>query len=125
MTILTEYVMNKDEEGPTGLVTFTLSELKKLYPRLLTYPTSEPSPSYVVVDAVDNSSIHFASLEWTGNIVGEEEEYTLLVCGTGCGRGLRELRHTWWGERGCGYLHYTNVAAIAETFRILGEWFDL
>lgn len=37
-------------------------------------------------------------------------------------RGLRELRHTYWGEN--GYLHYPPGALISDAFAKLERWFD-
>lgn len=39
--------------------------------------------------------------------------------------GLRECRHTYWGEgNGCGYIFYPCGSAITETFKLLSEYFD-
>jgi len=42
--------------------------------------------------------------------------------GGGGFRGLRELRHTHWGEN--GYLFYAPGALIADAFAKLERWFD-
>jgi|ERR1700760_2449473 len=45
----------------------------------------------------------------------------------GCGSsGLRELRHTYWGDDRSqpGYLFYPNGKAITAAFAALQEWFD-
>jgi hypothetical protein len=37
--------------------------------------------------------------------------------------GLRELRHTWWGDDDA-YIFYPNGKVIAAAFVALGKWFD-
>lgn len=42
----------------------------------------------------------------------------------GCGpSGLRELRHTYWGEN--GYVPSPRRALISKAFDLLAEWFDV
>ena len=48
----------------------------------------------------------------------------LVFHGNGPSGNLRELRHTWWGEDGAGYLFSPNSKLIAAAFGALREWFD-
>ena len=42
------------------------------------------------------------------------------------GGGLRELRHTYWGEAdNSGYIFYPNAKLICDAFKHLNRWFDL
>ena len=47
-----------------------------------------------------------------------------LFHGCGPSETLRECRHTWWGEKGEGYLFYANGPAIAAAFKELSKYFD-
>jgi hypothetical protein len=51
---------------------------------------------------------------------------TLVRCifhGCGPTTGLREMRHTWWGD-GNGYLFYASREIITRAFKVLDEFYD-
>lgn len=56
----------------------------------------------------------------------DDEWFRCVFHGYGYAGGLRELRHTYWGEADrAGYIYYVNARLIADAFAILRRWFDL
>ncbi len=51
-------------------------------------------------------------------------DYTCLFHGEGPSGSLRECRHTYWGERGDGYIFYPNGKVIADAFVKLSAFYD-
>jgi hypothetical protein len=48
--------------------------------------------------------------------------WSRVMDGEGPGDGLRELRHTNWGD--AGYIFYAPMKLIAEAMGVLGKYFD-
>jgi hypothetical protein len=72
-------------------------------------------------------------LEWAGGPVQCSDPsdpdngliyYTVPMHGSGCGEGLRECRHVYFGDDDDGYWFYPNPELIAWVFEKLGRWFD-
>lgn len=76
----------------------------------------------LLVVRVDGHIVEFAVLEWDSSCAGEDF-YSMVFHGQGVGSGLREMRHTYWGEG--GYLFYAPADVIAAAFEALKEWFDV
>ena len=70
---------------------------------------------------VKDGMVNLAVLAWAGG-EGAECRYYPVFEGEGF-LGLRELRHTWWGEN--GYIHFVNRRTIEDAFEVLSKWFDL
>lgn len=68
--------------------------------------------------------LKFAVLEWySSNGDGSNAVAALVFHGEGPSSGLRECRHTYWGES--GYIFYPNAAVIMAGLRALEAFFDL
>lgn len=56
---------------------------------------------------------------------GANATWSRVFHGEGFAGGLRELRHTYWGDPDAGgYVFYPDGELIAEAFAQLSEWFD-
>lgn len=53
-------------------------------------------------------------------------DYQVVFHGSGPAGGLRECRHTFWGEAdNAGYIFYPNRKLICTALDALQQWFDL
>lgn len=72
----------------------------------------------------DSNHIEVALFEFAqSHSDGSDPMYARVMHGYGYGEGLRELRHTYWGED--GYIFYPSRKLITEALEALREWFDL
>ena len=55
----------------------------------------------------------------------EVTEVEPVFYGEGPSEGLRECRHTWWGENGGGYIFYPKAKVIKAGLDALSEFYDL
>lgn len=46
----------------------------------------------------------------------ESVYYSKVFCGKGPSQNLRELRHTYWGENGAGYIFFPSAKLICDAF---------
>lgn len=58
----------------------------------------------------------------SSNVDGTDAVYECIFHGNGFAGGLRELRHSYWGED--GYVFYPSATLIAGAFKELQRWFD-
>lgn len=87
------------------------------------FTVRELMPNAYLVLNFENDWLKFAVLEFSSsNVDGSETMLSCLFHGEGPGMGLRECRHTWWGED--GYLFYPDGRVIAAAFAALSEFFD-
>lgn len=77
----------------------------------------------VLAMAIGPVNVGFAVLDlaYTAEIGGVK--LSLVFHGEGPSDGLRELRHTYWGED--GYLFYPDARVITAALAALKEWFDV
>ena len=75
----------------------------------------------VFVDDVD--SVRFALFEWScSNADDTNRQFHMIFHGVGVGGGLRECRHTYWGE--AGYVYLMPLDVVAKAMAALRKWFD-
>lgn len=81
----------------------------------------------------DHVVVKWLVLEWSGGPIQCQDPtdvdhgityYTVPMHGSGCGDGLRECRHVYFGDDDDGYWFYPDPALIAWAFEKLGRWFD-
>ena len=74
-------------------------------------------------DDVDEGPLKFAIYE---HLSTSNDEVSLDVLMHGHGyTGLRECRHTYWGDNGNGYIFYPNAKAIIAVMNELSKYFDM
>lgn len=90
-----------------------------------------PDGLLAVSEPADGSWTHVTLFAWasgpaTRNGVEVEPNcYHRIMHGDGPSKGLRELRHTYWGEPDSGYIFYPNGKLISAAFGALRTWFDV
>ena len=78
----------------------------------------------LVLNKKQGNWIRFAVMEFShGTGDGKENYMSVIFHGSGPSEGLRECRHTWWGE-GDGYVFYPNGRTISLAFKELSKYFD-
>lgn len=72
----------------------------------------------------DGGHVRWVLLEWVMGDHGQDPLalYAVLAHGSGHASGLREARHTYFGEN--GYVYYVNPAVLTWAFGQLRRWFD-
>ncbi len=81
--------------------------------------------AYLAIKSDDNW-VEFALFEFAQSDY-EETLVQPIWQGTGPSEGLRELRHSWFGETSGdmrGYVHYLSMDLMEEAFKILRKYFD-
>jgi len=72
---------------------------------------------------VDGDCVRFALFEWScSNADDTNRQFSMVFHGVGVGGGLRECRHTYWGEG--GYVHMMPLDVVAKAMAALRKWFD-
>lgn len=75
----------------------------------------------VFVDDID--SVRFALFEWQCSDANDtNRQFAMVFHGVGVGGGLRECRHTYWGEG--GYVYLMPLDVVAKAMAALRKWFD-
>lgn len=72
-------------------------------------------------------TVYFAVLDWQSgqSSDGTPDTYRMVFHGSGPSAGLRECRHTWWGEPdNAGYIFYPTFDVIEAALRELRRWFE-
>lgn len=72
--------------------------------------------------------VEFAVFDWSSSEGPDltdidSTQYTLLFYGEGPSDGLRECRHTYWGQE--GYIFYPDAELISDALEKLKKWFDM
>lgn len=72
------------------------------------------------------SKVSFIVFEFlSSNNDGTDKRWNRVFHGYGFEGGLRELRHSYWGETdNQGYIFYPSERTICEAFALLRKWFD-
>lgn len=73
----------------------------------------------------EHQGVDWILLEWCGRTPGKDDHhYDVPAHGWGTGHGLREPRHTYFGQDGDGYVHYLDFDSLTWAIGILRQWMD-
>jgi len=106
-----------EEKGCCNEDYYSLNKIKQTSFKII-----ELKGGYLVLD-IKEITVEFALLSVIGSELNDsgEEFLELIFHGDGTS-GLRECRHTYWGEK--GYLFYMPINLIKQAMDKLNEYFD-
>lgn len=111
----------QEPHGQPGDMYHSLNAIKAI-PGVI---VEEPIPEvYVAVRlSEDTVIVDFAAFEWCSE---EDDDVCvhLLFYGHGTGSGLREMRHTYWGRDGDGYLFYMPINKTIAALEVMKKYFN-
>lgn len=85
---------------------------------------TEPHPEcYLAVHVEDACLVSFAAFDWNTEY-GGDVLVDLMFKGEGTGGNLREMRHTYWGPEGDGYVFYLPLNKTIAVLEALKQYFD-
>ena len=114
----------KNQLPNESIISYRLSEIKSKY-KIIHDLTNSHILAIHPDEDIDSSKVDFALFEFGGCVLGATDDeifMTHVFHGYGFSEGLREMRHTYFGEE--GYLFYVPMKSIIEAFGILMTYFD-
>ena len=116
----------KESEGFNG-AEYSLSDIKKLANVEFVELVSERCWAAVANLTPNNEGwLTIGVFQFASQTLGDDEIFVdPIFVGEGPSDGLRELRHTWWGENQDGYIFYPNGEYITKALEFLKKYYDL
>jgi hypothetical protein len=110
--------LNSDHRGMSDNIVYLLSEVNDKCQII-----ELDNEGYLALVYDEESEFKLTFAVFTSNSSDDKDTYlTVQFHGYGFTGGLRECRHTYWGED--GYLFYPNGRVIRLAFKELSKYFD-
>ena len=118
--MLSKLTKHKSETGCETTL-YSLDEIKQKFELK---KISDKRDAWLALDKTSEYWLKFAIVEFHySNGDGTNTMVRVTFHGEGSS-GLRECRHTYWGEDGQGYIFYPHGKVISAAFILLSEYFD-